>query len=210
MTIWAVDRASGIAALVLASLSIIAGLLQGRNVKFLRPADRFPIHEALGIAVIVAIAVHGLSYAVDGFFKAGLAGALVPFASPYRPLAIAAGQIAAYGLVALSVTFYLRKRIGTPRWRKAHRWIPVFWLLSIMHAAAAGSDATKPWFLFSLIGPVAAALYGLAARWDERSAARVATAADRGPSDPPPARSERARVPVPPTRTTPAASLLDR
>src|SRR3954452_18102295 len=166
MTIWAVDRASGIAALVLASLSIIAGLLQGRNVRFMRAADRFPVHEALGIAVIVAIAVHGLSYAVDGYFKAGLAGALVPFASPYRPLAVAAGQIAAYGLVALSLTFYLRKRIGTPRWRKAHRYIPIFWLLSVTHAAAAGSDATKPWFLFSVIGPIAAALYGLAARWD--------------------------------------------
>src|SRR3954451_17714951 len=99
--IWSVDRASGIAALVLASLSIIAGLLQGRNVKFLRASDRFPIHEALGIAVIVAIAVHGLSYAVDGYFKAGLAGAIVPFASPYRPLAVAAGQIARDGVGAL-------------------------------------------------------------------------------------------------------------
>ena len=207
MTIWAVDRASGIAALVLASLSIIAGLLQGRNVKFLRAGDRFPIHEALGIAVIVAIAVHGLSYAVDGFFGAGISGALVPFASPYRPLAVAAGQIAAYGFVALSLTFYLRKRIGTPRWRKAHRYIPAFWLLSVMHAAAAGSDATKPWFLFSVIGPVAAALYGLAARWDERSAAK---AADREPSAPPPARSARARGPAAPTRRAPDASPAGR
>jgi DMSO/TMAO reductase YedYZ heme-binding membrane subunit len=164
MTIWAIDRASGIAALVLASLSIVAGLLQGSDVKFLRRADRFPIHEALGLSVIVAIAVHGASYAFDGYFSAGVSGTLVPFASPYRPLAVAVGQIAAHGLVGLSVTFYVRKRIGTPRWRSAHRWISLFWLLSVVHAAAAGTDAMQPWFLLSVIGPVAAALYGLGPR----------------------------------------------
>ena len=198
--IWSVDRASGIAALLLASLSIIVGLLQGRgNARILRAADRFPLHEALGIGVIVAIGIHTVSYAVDGFFKAGFTGALVPFASPYRPLAIALGQIASYGLVALSLTFYLRRRIGTPRWRAAHRVIPIFWFLAVIHGLTAGSDAGAPWFLISALGPVAVALVMLAAR-----------AEDRASSDRRPARSESARGPVAPTRTARSASPVGR
>jgi predicted ferric reductase len=197
--IWSVDRASGIAALLLSSLSIVAGLLQARRSRLLKPADRFPLHEALGIAVVVAIALHTASYAVDGFFKAGVVGALVPFASPYRPLAVALGQIAAYGLVGLSVTFYVRRRIGTPRWRAAHRLIPVFWGLAVVHGVTAGSDATQPWFLVSALLPVGAALVMLAAR-----------AEDRASSDRRPTRSGSARGPVAPTRTAPGASPAGR
>jgi predicted ferric reductase len=138
--IWSVDRAAGMAALLLSAASIVVGLLQGRGGRVLRAADRFPLHEALGIAVITAIAVHGLSFAVDGFFSAGIIGTLVPFASPYRPLAVAAGQIAAYGLIALSLSFYLRGRIGTRRWRTLHRYIPVPWGLAVLHGVFAGSD----------------------------------------------------------------------
>ena len=197
--IWSVDRASGIAALLLASLSIVVGLLQARKSPLLKPGDRFPLHEAIGIGVIVAIAIHGFSYAVDGFFKAGFVGALVPFASPYRPLAVAAGQIAAYGLVGLSLTFYLRKRIGTQRWRKAHRVIPAFWALAVIHGFTAGSDAMRPWFLISVLAPVGVALVMLAAR-----------AEDRASSDQRPARSGPARGPALPTRTAPGGSPAGR
>ena len=52
--------------------------------------------------------------------RPGLAGLLVPFAAPYRPVATALGQIArAYGMFALGATFYVRRRVGTQRWRSA-------------------------------------------------------------------------------------------
>lgn len=194
---WSIDRAAGIAALLLASASIVAGLLQSRRRGPLPAADRFPVHEALGIGVVVAIGVHLAAFAVDGFYSAGL-GAFVPFASPYRPLAVAAGQVAGYGLVALSLTFYLRKRWGTQRWRAAHHVIPVFWALAVVHGFFAGSDALKPWFVVSVAAPVAVALLMLARAWG------------REPSAPPPAHSAPAHAPEPPTRTESPASLWGR
>jgi sulfoxide reductase heme-binding subunit YedZ len=82
---------------------------------------------------------------------------LVPFAGPYRPVGTALGQIAAYGILALGATFYIRRRIGTARWRRAHRLLPVFWLLAVGHGLLVGTDATRPWALAALAAPLAAA-----------------------------------------------------
>jgi hypothetical protein len=58
--------------------------------------------------------VHAVSLLLDPVLRPGLAGLLIPFAAPYRPVATALGQIAAYGMLALGATFYVRRRIGTP------------------------------------------------------------------------------------------------
>jgi methionine sulfoxide reductase heme-binding subunit len=81
----------------------------------------------------------------------------VPFAAPYRPFATALGQIAAYGILALGATFYVRRHIGAARWRSAHRLLPIFWLLAVLHGLLVGTDATKPWALAALALPLAAA-----------------------------------------------------
>jgi methionine sulfoxide reductase heme-binding subunit len=86
-----------------------------------------------------------------------VSGLLVPFAAPYRPLATALGQIAAYGMLGLGATFYVRRRIGTRRWRAAHRWLPVFWLMAVAHGLLVGTDSGTAWALAALAPPVAAA-----------------------------------------------------
>ena len=173
---WSIDRASGVAALLIASVSILAGTLvsdpvRRRALRVFPSRDLQPLHEALSLAALVAIGVHVASFAIDGFFHAGLAGALVPFASPYRRVAIAAGQLAAYGLAAFSLTFYLRRRIGPARWRVAHRAVAVFWALAVVHALFSGSDVRHLWFLLAVLPPVGAAVVAIGQRWLDRGAA---------------------------------------
>ena len=96
-------------------------------------------HQALANATFALIGVHAVSLLLDPVLRPGLAGLLVPFAAPYRPVATALGQIAAYGMFALGATFYVRRRVGTQRWRSAHRWLPLFWLLAV-GARPAGRD----------------------------------------------------------------------
>ena len=98
-------------------------------------------HQALANATFALIGVHAVSLLLDPVLRPGLAGLLVPFAAPYRPVATALGQIAAYGMLALGATFYVRRRIGTQRWRSAHRWLPLFWLLAVGHGLLVGTDA---------------------------------------------------------------------
>ena len=171
---WSVNRAAGIAAMLLASLSVAVGVLSspgpGLGRAMLRRAlrDGRGVHEALAIATLVAIAVHVLAFAADPFFKVGLVRSLIPFASPYRGFATGIGQVAGYGLAALGLTFYLRGRIGAARWRSAHRWIVVFWALATLHTFIAGSDVSRAWFALATVPPVVAVLIAIGLHWIER------------------------------------------
>jgi sulfoxide reductase heme-binding subunit YedZ len=157
--VWTTSRAAGLAALVTASLAISCGLLMALRVPVLRrrAAALRAIHQSLANATFALIGVHAVALLVDPVLKPGLAGLFVPFAGPYRPFATALGQIAAYGMLALGATFYVRRHIGAARWRSAHRLLPVFWLLAVVHGLLVGTDATKPWALAALALPIATA-----------------------------------------------------
>jgi methionine sulfoxide reductase heme-binding subunit len=157
--VWTTSRAAGLAALMTSSLAISLGLLMALRIPALRrraPAMR-AIHQSLANATFALIGVHALALLFDPVLKPGLAGLLVPFAAPYRPFATALGQVAAYGMIGLGATFYIRRRIGAARWRTAHRYLPIFWLLAVGHGLLVGTDATKPWALAALALPVTAA-----------------------------------------------------
>jgi sulfoxide reductase heme-binding subunit YedZ len=157
--VWTTSRAAGLAALITVSLAISCGLLMALRIPALRrraPALR-AIHQSLANATFALIGVHAVALLADPVLEPGLAGLLVPFVAPYRPLATALGQIAAYGILALGATFYVRRWIGATRWRSAHRFLPIFWLLAVAHGLLVGTDATRPWALAALALPLAAA-----------------------------------------------------
>ena len=45
---------------------------------------------------ILAVVLHGVLLLADPWLRPGLAGILIPFASPYRPLAVALGIVGFY------------------------------------------------------------------------------------------------------------------
>lgn len=165
--VWITARAAGIAALLCSSGTIAAGLLMALKPIALRRRrlELRAVHEALALATFAFIAVHGIALFVDPVLKPGVLGTLVPFAAGYERVGTALGQLAAYGMIALGLMFYVRRRIGGQRWRRAHRAVPVFWLLAVAHGLMTGSDAGAPWFLIALAMPVLAAGALLAQRY---------------------------------------------
>lgn len=160
---WILSRGAGIGAMIFASLSVSAGLLSGRNMPFkrLRKAIELrPVHEALSMATIVLVALHGLVLLGDSWLDPGPAGIAVPFVMDYRPFWTGIGIIAGYGLVILGLTYYLRRWIGPARWRTAHRFVAVFWILGLIHTFGAGSDAGAIW-LWLPVALVSAPAIGL-------------------------------------------------
>jgi sulfoxide reductase heme-binding subunit YedZ len=165
---WITSRAAGGAALILASAAVGAGLMisagrQGSNKRDLRA-----IHEALSLATLAMVALHGLSLLGDSYLNPGLTGIAIPFVGFYRPLWTGLGIVAGYGLAALGLTYYMRDRVGAARWRKLHRLTAVFWLLAVVHTIGAGTDAAQLWFLLAsglLVIPAAALLV---LRWFDR------------------------------------------
>jgi len=154
--VWTTSRASGLAALMTASLAISCGLLMALRIPALR--RRLPelraAHQALANATFALIGVHAVALLLDPVLRPGLAGVLVPFAGPYRPFATALGQVAAYGILALGASFYVRRHVGAARWRSAHRWLPAFWLLAVAHGLLVGTDAGTTWALAALAPPI--------------------------------------------------------
>jgi sulfoxide reductase heme-binding subunit YedZ len=163
---WLISRASGVVALLLISLSVVLGLAMAARV-LTRPGVRRAsarLHEQMAISALVATAVHGLALLGDGWLKPGWRGITIPFALGYRPAFTGIGIIAGYLALLLGPSFYLRRRIGTRRWRALHRAIVIVWILSAVHAIGAGSDAGKLWLRALVLIPVGPIVYLLVVR----------------------------------------------
>jgi methionine sulfoxide reductase heme-binding subunit len=163
---WITSRAAGIAALILSSGSLGVGvLIRGRGEpRRLLGSDARALHEALSLATIVAIAVHGLALLGDSYLHPTPLDIAIPFSGGYRPFWTGIGIVGGWGLAALGLSYYARGRIGQARWRYLHRFIPIFWALGVVHTLGAGTDAEQPWLLIAIALPTVPALLLLLGR----------------------------------------------
>ncbi|MCW3027076.1 MAG: hypothetical protein JWN81_287 [Solirubrobacterales bacterium] len=162
---WITSRAAGIAALVLSSLSVCIGLLMGGRLMRGRGPDLRATHEALSLATLAALLVHGLTLIGDGFLRPTLADIAVPFVSSYKTLWTSTGIVAFWAMLILGLSYYARTRIGMQRWRRLHRFTALAWVLGLAHSLGEGTDAGQTWFLAMTAIVVLPALSLLALRW---------------------------------------------
>jgi DMSO/TMAO reductase YedYZ heme-binding membrane subunit len=146
--LWYLTRGSGVVALLLLTASVALGVLTSLRVR----APRWPrfaiggLHRNLTLLAIVFVALHVVTTVADGYAPIGLKDALVPFASPYRPIWLGLGAVAFDLLLALVLTSYLRSRIGVRAWRAVHWLAYAAWPVALLHSAGTGSDARTGWF----------------------------------------------------------------
>jgi methionine sulfoxide reductase heme-binding subunit len=161
---WIASRAAGTVALVLASIAVGVGLLMGGRFVRRPGADLRVLHEALSLATLTAIAVHGFSLLGDSFLKPSLLDILVPFAGSYRPFWTSLGIVSGWTLVALGLSYYARGRIGPARWRMLHRFTALAWMGGVAHGIGQGTDAGQAWWLITVGAVVLPAFVLLVAR----------------------------------------------
>jgi sulfoxide reductase heme-binding subunit YedZ len=158
---WLASRASGAVALALIGVSVALGLAMAA--KAIRapglPRILMAVHEHAALAALVAIAVHGITLLGDRWLDPGPVGIAVPFAMDYRPVFTGLGIVAGDLAAILGLTFYLRRRVGMRRWRKAHRLTPLVYVLGVTHTLGAGSDAGEPWLIALLLATGTPILY---------------------------------------------------
>jgi methionine sulfoxide reductase heme-binding subunit len=162
---WIASRAAGSAALLLSSVSVCVGLLMGGRLLKRRGIDLRVAHEALSLATIAALLVHGLTLLGDGFLHPSLGEVAVPFLGSYKTLWTTTGIVAFWMMLALGLSYYARARIGVQRWRTLHRFTALAWVLGIVHSLGEGTDAGQTWFLAMTAIVVLPALGLLLARW---------------------------------------------
>jgi len=165
--VWYVARASGTVAYLLLSTSVVVGTLMSAKARLTWP--RFAVeelHRFLTILTGIFIVVHGGALFLDRVVPISLAQELVPFASPYRPLAVGLGTTAAELMAAVGLTNLVRAQLPRHIWRRAHYLTIAVWAFASLHALLAGSDRGEPWFAGLVAAAASAVLlaFGLRAR----------------------------------------------
>lgn len=171
-TMWYVARSSGIVAYLLLSSSVVLGALMSARVKFTWP--RFAVEEVHGFLATLAgvfIVVHGSALLLDTVVPISLKQELVPFASPYRPFAVALGVLAAEVMAAVGITNLFRSRLPRTLWRRVHYLTLAVWGLATLHGFLAGTDRFDPWFAAITAATVSSVALVLFTRFSPRDAA---------------------------------------
>jgi methionine sulfoxide reductase heme-binding subunit len=163
---WYLSRAAGIVAYLMLTASVLWGTVLATDLfpKHRRPAWILALHRWLAGLTIFFIAGHLAGLVADSYAHFGARELLVPFASPWRPTAVAVGIIALYALFAVQVTALARKRLAGTWWRDIHlASYGVFWAVSI-HGAFAGTDASQRLYVVASIAALSAVVFAVTYR----------------------------------------------
>ena len=110
---WFLARASGLVAFGILTLSTWAGLaMSTRILGTKRQAKLLAWHRTLAWTGLAMVGLHAGALLLDPTIHFTLPSVLVPFAAPWRPIAVGAGVIAGWLALALAASFRLRKHIG--------------------------------------------------------------------------------------------------
>ena len=145
---WLASRSAGIVAFCLIAASVTLGLFMSSGV-YRRPGlkrDLLKVHQHLALAGLTMIGLHGVLLLGDKWLKPGIGGIAVPFVISYRPLWVGLGVLGGYLAALLGPTYFVRRRIGTRRWRTLHRATVVVYALAVAHSLGSGTDGTSAWF----------------------------------------------------------------
>lgn len=141
---WYVARSAGLVAWLAATTALITGLAASTGLLGPRPRRAWlvDLHRLLSGLTLSFTTVHLVAIAADGYVDFGLREILVPFASSWRPGAVAWGVVGLYLLAAVELTSRTKRWIGEAWWRRFH-WLSIFVVVTgTVHAFTAGTDVT--------------------------------------------------------------------
>ncbi|MEZ5220509.1 MAG: ferric reductase-like transmembrane domain-containing protein [Ilumatobacteraceae bacterium] len=173
---WYLTRSSGIVAWAMLTASVIWGILLSTKAfpDQRRPAWLLTMHRWLAGLTMSFLAIHLAALVADSYVSFDLADLAVPFASDWKPGAVALGVVAMWLLVAIQLTSFAMRRLPRRVWRIVHLSSYVgFWLTSL-HAAFAGTDATSWLYRAGAAASILAVAWSLMYRVANRRAVRRA------------------------------------
>jgi methionine sulfoxide reductase heme-binding subunit len=163
---WYLSRSAGIVAWVMLTGSVLWGIVLASDLfpRWRRGAWLLAMHRWLAALTFVFLGAHVVTLLFDTYAKLRVPDVLLPFASSWRPTALAVGILALYLLVAVQLTALAMKHVSKRWWRDVHVLsYVVFWGVTI-HAALAGTDAAKPLYLVTSIVALSAVVFAVSYR----------------------------------------------
>jgi methionine sulfoxide reductase heme-binding subunit len=176
---WYITRAAGVIAYLLLWLSTAWGLVLPTKILdgWLDRTFSFDFHQFISLLSIGFILLHIFVLTADRYMPYTLAQIFIPFLSPYRPVWVGIGVIAFYLTLLVSITFYLRQRIGMTAFRTIHYTSLLAYFGSTIHGLLAGTDSSLPMALYMYLGSFLVIFfltaYWLVSIWLRKSAANA-------------------------------------
>ena len=184
--LWYVTRSAGLIAYLLLWLSTVWGLAVASKIfdPLLFRAFTFDVHEFLSLIAILFTLVHIGVLVIDAYLPFSLIDLLVPFVAPYRPVWVGMGVIGLYLTVLVTVTFYLKTRIGQARFRTIHLLSFAAYAAVTVHSLFSGTEsklaATQLTYAGSALAVVLLSIYWLMRARQKKPIARPTGAAKPG------------------------------
>jgi len=140
---WYTARASGLVSWALLSASMLWGLVLSTKLRppRIRPNWTLDLHRYLGGLAVIFVGVHLAALMLDSYVGFGLTQILVPFASHWKPVAVAWGVTGLYLLLAVELSSLARKRLPNRIWRRLHFLAFPLYAVATLHMVTAGTDA---------------------------------------------------------------------
>jgi predicted ferric reductase len=111
---------------------------------FVERAFTYDFHEFLSWLGLTFIGVHVIVLMADKYLPYSVWQILIPFLSPYRPFWVGLGVIAFYLSLLVTITFYMKAKIGPGAFRKIHYLSFIAYFGSTLHGLYAGTDSVLP------------------------------------------------------------------
>jgi predicted ferric reductase len=156
--IWEMIRASGLIAYVLLSVSTIVGIaIRVRALDWLmKRAWVLEGHQTLSVLALAFTGGHMVFTLMNQYLPFSVLDILVPFASGWRPVAMALGIVGFYLLTVLTLSSWLRPAIGQKTWRTIHYSGFACWVVALAHGVFSGSDTSVAWVTWIYVVSAAA------------------------------------------------------
>ena len=155
---WYLSRSTGLVAGVLIVAAFIWGMLLStqlvKSVK--KPAWLLDLHRWLATLAVVFVVLHVVGLLADSYVEFSITDILVPFASDWKPAAVAWGVVGLYLLVIVQLSSWqtIRSRLSRRVWHGIHLVsFPLVWVV-IMHAGAAGTDVNNRYYTLGVLSLV--------------------------------------------------------
>jgi len=158
---WYVARSSGVVAWLTLTALVIWGIVLATNAfpEHRRPAWLLAVHRWLAWLSLGFVGLHMAALVADSYVPFGWADVLVPFASSWKRLPVAAGVLSMWGLVVVQATSLARRHLSKQAWRRFHLVSYASYWLASLHGTFAGTDATNKLYVITSIGSLLAVVF---------------------------------------------------
>ncbi len=157
---WYVARSSGLVAWFFLVATLILGTLASGKLVERKGARRWllDLHPYLAGLSLLLVALHITAILADHIVPFTWTDAIVPFASTWRPVAVAWGVIGLWLLAAIQITSLARKHMPKRVWHAIHLTSYGLCAVTTIHAVTAGTDLGVPIVAEAVSGCVALAM----------------------------------------------------